>query len=41
MIEAVRSSLRDLAEASLASLLLNGDADRAQADAFLTELGLE
>ena len=39
MISAVRSSLRDLAEVCLTTLLLNGDADRKRND--YTELGLE
>jgi len=38
MITAVRNSLRDLAEVSLVTILLNGEADR---DVDLTELGLE
>ena len=38
MITAVRYSLRDLAEVSLVTILLNGEADR---DVDLTELGLE
>lgn len=39
IITAVQSSLRDLLEMSLATLLLNGDADREAID--LTDLGLE
>jgi len=39
MISAVRSTLRDLAEVSLTTLLLNGDAERPPSDPY--QLGME
>jgi hypothetical protein len=39
MVSAVRSTLRDLAEVSLTTLLLNGDATRDLPN--LSELGME